>query len=419
MGIFSAGGLFGEGGAGTAALGTLTSVAGIASAGASLFGGGGGITQGAKAKPFKGLITTPGFRFGAGTLVRRPSTQNLIGQARRIGGLLETQREQIRPGFGRLTAAAVQTVRNRGSAAVGNLRESLSRRNILGASFAQDAITRTRLDFAQEEERVRAEAFVAEIGLELQNIQTQFNVNQAQLAEEFRELQLASQFLANVDQKKLKDLSKAASVEQSLLLMDARDTAQFLDGEQLEAIQNLKNFVHEAGFDVGGDGDFNTGFGEGVTPSGMSIDDFNTGFGDLLRSALESVTPNDIFDTFPTIGSILGGPIGFGVGLIAEEIGRELFGFNNPFGLNIDPLGFGLDPVLGGLDLSAPNPFGDAGSGTGAFGQEGDFGFDEPDALESFDESFDDIGAEDDPDDPDGPGAGQGDPSGEPGEPDE
>ena len=229
-------------------LGNIKDVVGIAGGVQSLFGGGGGITQGAKAKPFRGLITTPGFRFGEGTLVRRPGTENLIGQTRRIGEILEERRGEIRPGFGRLTAARVQAVQNRRGQAIGNLRESLSRRNILGASFAQDAITRTELEFAQEEEKVRAESFLEELQLEQQNLKQQFEIIGTQLDQEFRELQTSAQFLANVDQKKLKDLANTANVERSLQLLDLRDAVPFLDGEQLELIQNLRSLLSNAGF---------------------------------------------------------------------------------------------------------------------------------------------------------------------------
>ncbi len=76
--------------------------------------------------------------------------------------------EDVRPGFGRFTEAATRTIRNAASRRIGNLREQLRQKRVLGASFAEDLITRTALEFAQEEEAVRARAGIAEIAASLE-----------------------------------------------------------------------------------------------------------------------------------------------------------------------------------------------------------------------------------------------------------
>lgn len=86
----------------------------------------------------------------------------------RLGGTFADLQGQVKPGFGGLTDARVKAVRDRRDEAVGNLRESLSRRKVLGSSFAADALTRTELAFAQEEEGARAQSFVEELGLSRQ-----------------------------------------------------------------------------------------------------------------------------------------------------------------------------------------------------------------------------------------------------------
>ena len=306
-GALSGGGsLFGSGAGFFSSLGTLGGVLSTGTQLAGIAGGVGSLFRDAPSfgvpgrDPFRGLITTPGFRFGEGTLVRRPGTEGLIGQTRRIGEILEARRAEIRPGFGRLTEARVQAIRDRRAQAVGNLRESLTRRNVLGASFAQDAIARTELEFAQEEERARAQSFLEELQLEQQNLKLQFETNQAQLAEEFRELQLATQFLSNVDQQKIKDFSRTLFVERQLQLLDARDGAQFLDGEQLAAIQNLRTVLRDAGFDS------NDAFGLQGSPEtpNLSFDDAS-----LIQQALFGVA---------SVGLSLFGPAVIGIpGLVS------------------------------------------------------------------------------------------------------
>ena len=165
--------------------------------------------QFASRPPFRGTITTPAFSFGGGTLARtgqdafsaggfasslagvrtgltglqsrvgalRPeiagglrSAQGLFGRGEALRGDIQGLDQdlaglqgQVRPGFGRLTESAVNTIRNRAAQSAGNLRESLARRNILGASFANAQQASIERDFAQLEEQTRAQAIVQEI----------------------------------------------------------------------------------------------------------------------------------------------------------------------------------------------------------------------------------------------------------------
>lgn len=89
---------------------------------------------------------------GAGFFGRTADlTRNLTGQL-----------DELRPGFGRLTESRVQGVRGAASKAIGNLRTSFSKRNVAGSSFANQQIASIQQDFANEEDRVRAESFIQE-----------------------------------------------------------------------------------------------------------------------------------------------------------------------------------------------------------------------------------------------------------------
>lgn len=97
-------------------------------------------------------------------------TQGLDERSAAFGGL----RSRVAGGFGDLTRSRVQAIRDAGTRTVGNLRNRLRQRRVLGSSFAENQITSTELQFAQEEERARAEGVVGEIGLEAELIGREF-----------------------------------------------------------------------------------------------------------------------------------------------------------------------------------------------------------------------------------------------------
>lgn len=86
-------------------------------------------------------------------------------------------RADVRPGFGRLTESRVRGIRTAGARVVGNLREELSKRRIAGSSFAAREIASTEAQFAQEEDRVRAESFLQELDATNQLIGQEFQTS--------------------------------------------------------------------------------------------------------------------------------------------------------------------------------------------------------------------------------------------------
>lgn len=84
----------------------------------------------------------------------------------------------VEPGFGRLTDARVLAIDNARQRESSNLRDSLNQRRVLGSSFADNALNRQALEFAQEEESARAESFLQEM-----DMTRQFVLERAQLEE--------------------------------------------------------------------------------------------------------------------------------------------------------------------------------------------------------------------------------------------
>lgn len=190
----------------------LNAAAGLASTGAAIYS----LTRKPDAPPtiasgprpgFSTPLTTPGYGFGGGNLYRSPlgdkygeslggfligggmdslrarQTGQALGQIQpmrdSLGGALSSLqdlRAQVKPGFGALTDARVTAIRDAAAESIGNLRESLARRGVMGSSFADDTVSRTRLAYAREEESARAEAKMAEIGVQSQFIQQELDV---------------------------------------------------------------------------------------------------------------------------------------------------------------------------------------------------------------------------------------------------
>ena len=62
---------------------------------------------------------------------------------------------KVSPGFGNLTNARVQAIRDAARSSIGNLGDTLSRRRVFGSSFGQDAIARAEAEFGKAEADVR------------------------------------------------------------------------------------------------------------------------------------------------------------------------------------------------------------------------------------------------------------------------
>lgn len=165
-----------------AAAGIGAAVAGgvASSATSSLMGGGGGGSVDIPASsPTRGIpsfdLVTPGFGFnpdsktGNITFDRTDETRRVLANLQQAGITTADQLgaliPQVAPGFGKLTEARVNSIRDAASKSIGDLRENLSRRRVLGSSFAQDTLTRAKNEFGKSEGEARAQSFLEELDL--------------------------------------------------------------------------------------------------------------------------------------------------------------------------------------------------------------------------------------------------------------
>lgn len=169
----------------------LGSILGAAAAGATSFGLN-KLFGGDASSSINNLSSAPSIRLNAGGLStnkkgavsasaeRMGTVSNIARLFPEQAGLLKTLRDRVRPGFGELTNSRVAAVTAARQRAIGNLRDNLQRRRVLGSSFGQDAIARAEAEFGKEEASVRSESFLQELGLTNELIGAEFEARRGE-----------------------------------------------------------------------------------------------------------------------------------------------------------------------------------------------------------------------------------------------
>lgn len=137
-----------------------------------------------------------------------------------IVGQINALRDEVTPGFGRFTEAAVTALNSARDAARGNLREQLERRRVRGASFANAQEASLESEFGQKENQLRAAATLEEIGVTARLIEQEFGVYTAAAQDELATLGLGTQHAAAL-----------AGVAQRAAALEAQLAAQSAAGE--------------------------------------------------------------------------------------------------------------------------------------------------------------------------------------------
>jgi hypothetical protein len=175
-------------------------------------------------KPFTGLISTPGYTFGGGQLLSSNNNQTIAGQ-QALRGQVAGLQSQVQPGYGKLTEAGVNAIRQQGAQASGNLRAQLAQRGLSGASFAQDQLASVANQYSQLENEFRTQAFQQELQASTALIdKTQTSLTN-QASQELSALGIATGFLNSVPQA----MQTQKSIDQALAqhaLLDKYQNAQ-------------------------------------------------------------------------------------------------------------------------------------------------------------------------------------------------
>jgi len=230
----------------------LGAVAGsVASAGASALAGKflGGSKKAPKGSVKNGQIP-PGFdagglraRFGneGYTVTSNAERSGFVDEISRTfpeqASNIRNLRMSVAPGASELRRVRLQQIEDARRSAVGNLRENLDRRRVLGSSFGQDAVTRAEAEFAAVKERSEAETFLQELELTNSLINQEFEVSRGQFTTKLDELNLQAEIATKLSTQASSQLGELAKMKAEIAYKESAGAGQFV-GELIKPIGN-------------------------------------------------------------------------------------------------------------------------------------------------------------------------------------
>lgn len=136
-------------------------------------------------------------------------------------------RSTVAPGVSDLRAQRLREIENARNAAVGNLRENLARRRVLGSSFGQDALTRAEAEFGGLRDKAAAESFLQEFEMTNRLIGQEFDARRQQFETGINELNLEAGIAANLTAGATKAMGEAATMLSALNAKEAEGKGKF------------------------------------------------------------------------------------------------------------------------------------------------------------------------------------------------
>lgn len=253
---------------------TLASAAASAGANALFGGGGSSSSSGMDSRAF--LARTPQLRGNALTATAfagngqgrgfdvslGPGWEGQLSQFSSLSNNAANQlgrlRQEVRPGFSALRDAQLSAFNNTRTRTVGDLRDQLARRRVLGSSFANDTLSRAESEFAVQEADIRARTFLQELDatqqLITQETQLRLGAVEQQIAALGLEANLGAQLISGVQ-------SNATALAQT--------SAQLASQNAAANAQGLGQFFQPAIDAVGsGVSDWLSGLGGGSSTGG-------------------------------------------------------------------------------------------------------------------------------------------------------
>lgn len=173
-------------------------------------------------------------------------------------------RGTVMPGFSNARTAALQEIENARQSSIGNLRENLQRRRVLGSSFAQDAASRAEAEFAQQKAQTEAQSYLAELEATDRLMQEEFAARRGVFTTQLDELNLEANLAAGLAGKATDVLGKNAQVEAMLNAQEQQGQGKFF-GQLMQPVADAagkgagKLFSGSAGTSPFSNGAFMTG----------------------------------------------------------------------------------------------------------------------------------------------------------------
>jgi hypothetical protein len=182
---------------------------------------------------FAGTVGTPGYDIGysgkngqmSATINRSGETQGFMD--RLLAGLgadegsFRDLLSQIRPGFGRLSEATQEQLRNQYAKRFGDLRAQLGRRRVEGSSFGNAELARLSLEEEQQARLAKSQALVEELKMTSDVLKAQSDTRNQALTTAFSQIQFEGNMGIQMQNMVMNSMNENTQAQQDLVKMAA------------------------------------------------------------------------------------------------------------------------------------------------------------------------------------------------------
>lgn len=202
-------------------------------------------------------------------------------QAQDIGNL----RQQWAPGSSALRTSLMSALQNNRTQALGNLRDNLAQRRVLGSSFAQNSLATADQEYQQKIQEVQAQTFMQELQAQQQLIQQQYTAARGQFQTGLDEMNLEAGMAADLTGRATSAMASAATTQAQL---DLNAKTASLNAQEFNAGQNANyasGFGKFLGSAFGGPlSSAVSGIGSSISSSLAGSSLASSGVGDVMAS---------------------------------------------------------------------------------------------------------------------------------------
>lgn len=208
----------------------------VGKAASSIFGGGGSQIKNPTVN-----INAGGLKSKGGTVTSSPFRERMVGELAstfpKQADFLRGLRASVAPGMSDLRKSRLAGLANDRSRTVGNLRDNLARRRVLGSSFAQDAIVRAEKEFGQERDRIEAESFLQELELSSALVNEEFAARRGEFQTQLDELNLQAEIATQLASGATAQLGANARLKAELDAQSAAGAGKFFGQNLYEPLK--------------------------------------------------------------------------------------------------------------------------------------------------------------------------------------
>jgi len=289
---------------------------------------------------------------GGFDLTRSPANQtaldNLSGSFANLSTELGALKPLVSPAFGNLTKVGSQAIEDARRRTVGDLRQNLGRRKVLGSSFAADDVARTEAEFSKRDAEFRATTKLQEIEATAKITQQQYEAAAKSAEVILTQGNFESTLAAELSRQYTGALAELAKFESQLL----RDEADGITAAIGAGTTALLGGALGVGAGLLGGGGAAAGAAGGIAAGGFGV----------------------LGTQIPGVGTIGGIGAAAGAGFIGNRIAKSLPGDQTNIESNIGAIaGTAIGSIYGPLGAAAGGFIGTAlGSAVNAvFGKKG------------------------------------------------